>query len=138
VDNTHQFKIIHLDDHKLITDGVRDLVTSAIAECDWLSFNDAEAACIYVSNSIQNHQKIDLLVTDMIHAGMDGYTFANKVRKLEKQFGMKPMNILLLSCVDGSIPKIQNALRKKIFDGYLPIHTDEESLIQYVKGALIA
>ncbi|MGZ8510519.1 MAG: hypothetical protein ACXWV1_08265 [Chitinophagaceae bacterium] len=46
-------KIVHLDDHKLITHGIEKLLEKIIPGCEYISFTDPADALNYMKNSIE-------------------------------------------------------------------------------------
>jgi CheY-like chemotaxis protein len=51
---------------------------------------------LFNTQSKKEQQPIDLIITDQIHPGADGFTFASACRMIEKQYG-NASPILLLS-----------------------------------------
>jgi DNA-binding NarL/FixJ family response regulator len=131
-------KIIHLDDHKLVTDCIRDFVLSDVSNCDFMSFNDTNDAFNYIVNLINNNEIIDVFITDFAHPGMNGYVLSKSIRELENKMNRKPMKILLLTMFSNTFPEISRGLEQKIFSGYLSLSTSKEQIINFVKSDLIA
>lgn len=134
----HRYKIIHLDDHKIITDCTRDLILSAIANCDFISFNDTDNAFNRIVDSMNNGEVIDIFITDFTHCGMDGYILSKSIRKLEKKKNKKPMPILLLTMHSKSLPAIRQGLKEKLFNRYLQLFKNENKIVDFVKNNLVA
>lgn len=127
-------KIIHLDDHRLVCEGIRKLVKSQIQECYYLFFTDTNAAFRYLINSIESGDPPDLLVTDFNHMGMDGYKFSKSIRQLEILLNRKPMKILLLTMLSNKVPAISRGLKEKVFNGYLSLISNEEQILNFMRS----
>ena len=132
----HTYKIIHLDDHKIITDCTRDLILANITNCDFLSFNDTDDVYYHIVNSINNGNAIDIFITDYNHPGVNGYILSKSIRELENKNNHKPMKILLLTMLSNSVPEIRRGLKEQIFNGYLSLLAKENQIIDFVKNNL--
>ncbi|WP_053062293.1 response regulator [Desulfovibrio sp. TomC] len=64
------------------------------------------------------HQYFDLIITDLIMAGMDGLTFATKVREVEQSKQTKtPIILTITSPLDDSLmPKISGLEPLEVFE----------------------
>ncbi len=82
-------KIVHLDDHVLFLTTVQRLVQKQIRGIYYLAFTDTDNAFNYIVNSIEEGNKIDLIITDLNHPGMHGYEFAKQIKLLEKKIQIK-------------------------------------------------
>lgn len=125
-------KIIHLDDHRIVCEGVRNLVKSKIPGCYYLSFTDTNAAFKYLINSLEAGDSPDLLVADFQHLGMNGYQFAKSIRQLERLLNRKPMKILLLTMLSNKVPAISRGLKEKVFNGYLSLNSNADQLLNFI------
>jgi DNA-binding LytR/AlgR family response regulator len=134
----HRFKIVHLDDHKIITDSVRNLILSEIANCDFVSFNDTDETFTYMIQSINFEERIDVFITDFTHNGMNGYELAKSIRKMENKLNRKPTPIILLTLHGNSVSGIRLGLKEKIFDNYFSLSADHHELVGLIKNKLSA
>ena len=80
--STWNIKIVHFDDHKLLTDGVGNWVRRKMPNISIISLNEYYAALDCVKNLFENREKIDLLITDFNHPGPNGYEFAKAIRTI--------------------------------------------------------
>lgn len=131
-----RYKIIHLDDHKLITDSIRDYLLRNIPDVYYLGFNDSWEAYRYLVNSIEKKEPIDLFITDYAHTGLDGYQLSKAIRQLEYLLNRDPIKILLLTMYDDTLPAIKLGLKDMSFNGYLSLNSNSSALIECVKSVL--
>ncbi len=131
-DKMKRKKIIHLDDHRIVCEAVRNLVKSQIPGCYYLCFTDTSAAFKYLINSIDSGNPPDLLVTDFNHNGMNGYEFSKSIRQVEKLLNRKPMKILLLMMLSNKVSAISRGLKERVFNGYLSLISNEEKLLNFI------
>lgn len=132
----NKYKIIHIDDHILLAKGIQQLIQSVIPDCRFRHFQDGDIAFEYVSEAIKKNKKIDMVITDIVHPGVDGYTFSWNIRKMEKKRKTEPLMILALTVLSKSLPKFQNAIKKKIFNDFVHVDSKAEVLISSVKKGL--
>jgi response regulator RpfG family c-di-GMP phosphodiesterase len=132
----NKYKIVHLDDHKIITDSIRNLVSSNVSNCDFVSFNDTDDAYSYLVKSINFEETIDVFITDFTHHGMNGYELAKSIRKVENKLNRKPIPIILLTMHDNSLSEIRIGLKEKVFDNYISLSADHHELIGLIKKSL--
>lgn len=118
-----RLKIVHLDDHKLLVDGIKKYVIKSRPdiEFDYTDFRDSDSAFEYISACIKNGVAPDLIITDFIHIGVNGYEFAKMVRAFERKNKKAPLPILLLTLVNSSVTIIKRGLKEKKFNGYISL-----------------
>jgi len=133
-----RYKIIHLDDHKLITDSIRDYLLRNLQDVYYIGFNDSWEAFRYLVNSIEKNEPIDMFITDYAHTGLDGYQFSKAIRQLEGLLNRDPIKILLLTMYGDTLPVIKRGLKDKTFNWYLSLNSNPTELIDCVKSGLIA
>ena len=131
-----RYKIIHLDDHKLVTDSIRHFISSSLKDVYYLSFNDTNQAFRYLVNSVERDETIDMFITDYAHPGLDGYQFARAIRQLEQLMDRNPMKILLLTMYSDTLPIIKRGLGEEVFNWYLSLNSNPGALIESVKSGL--
>ena len=125
-------KIVHLDDHRLYLDGVRKSVHPKFPDIKFIRFENTDEAFYYVTNCILKNQKIDLLITDFNHPGLNGYEFAKAVRSIERSHGKGQMPILLLTMAPKETPIISKALEDGIFNDYLDKEADGDTIAKHI------
>ena len=130
-------RIIHLDDHRIIGEGIRTLIKAQVPDCYYLYFNKTGTAFRYLVNSIEAGNSPDLLITDFAHPGLNGYEFSKSIRQLEKLLNRKPMQILLLTIYSSKLPVISKGLKENVFTDYLSLNNSQERVVEFVKGGLV-
>jgi response regulator RpfG family c-di-GMP phosphodiesterase len=112
-------KVIHLDDHILYSSAAQKLVKKDFYMLYYLCFHDTGKALQYVANTLDDKEPINLIITDFNHPGLNGYGFARQIRHMERYTGVRTP-ILLLSMALDTHALIQQGLKEKVFDYYLP------------------
>ena len=93
--------ILHLDDHRLLTQGIKRCVCSQFVGCNYESFLHPDSALEFIQQAMKSGIKIDLIITDYTHLGLNGYEFAKTVSQIE----------------DGcDAPIVQQGCAEKVFD----------------------
>lgn len=94
-------KIVYLDDHVLYPEAVMQLVDPKKERFLFIRFQHPDACLKYVYNSIDSNSKIDVIITDFNHPGMNGFDFSLSVRSIESSNSYhKEIPIILLSFTD--------------------------------------
>ena len=132
----NKYTIVHIDDHTLLAKGMQKLIKSVIPGCRFKYFQDGDIAFEYVSEAIKKNKKIDMVITDIVHPGVDEYTFSWNIRKMEKGRETEPLMILALSVLSKSLPKFQKAVKNKIFNDFVQVDSKAEVLISSIKAGL--
>jgi DNA-binding NarL/FixJ family response regulator len=88
--------IVILDDHELFRNAISTLLSENYTSININQFSEPESALEYILQCKKINQAIDLIITDQVHQGIDGFTFATLCRNIEKQF-VNASPILLLS-----------------------------------------
>ncbi len=130
-------KIVHLDDHKLFTTAVWNTIQPNFPDVSYMAFNNTDEAFYYLISNLFNKHRIDLLITDLSHPGLDGYEFSKAIRSFENTSGGPPIPILLLTFhSDNTSPIIKRGLNEKVFDKYLRKDSTSEELIDYIRSVI--
>lgn len=101
--------ILHLDDHHLFRQGIRQLISKVIADVTFLSYHSPIVALNDIEERLNEGLPIDLIITDYNHIGITGYEFAGEVRKLEIAFS-KSILIMLGSMMNDNFSDGQKDL----------------------------
>lgn len=133
---TKKKRIIHLDDHRIITDFVKNCLESEIKELTVIAYRDSDSALSAIENDFENNQTIDMIITDFSHPGLCGYDFAKAVRGIEIKHD-KRTTILLFTLHGLGNTFIGKGLEEGIFDKYLSLSVGSDELIEYVKICFI-
>lgn len=130
------YKIVHLDNHKLITDGIGKLLGKTIPGCDYIAFNNIEDGSPYIKNSIAKFEKVDMLITDFSRSMENGYEFAKSIRQFKKKYKTSHILIVLLTMLSESTPIIRKGLKQNIFNSYLPLTILKSELSNFFKTVI--
>jgi DNA-binding NarL/FixJ family response regulator len=136
VSNTKTRNIIHLDDHSIFHKGVSKCIISQ--EPDWsvTHFLTSETTLEYLANCLSTNETIDLVITDLNHAVLNGYEFAKELRMLEMNYN-KRIPVLLISMV-ANYDLAQKGLAEQLFDDCLPKNASWEEIMKSIKQILMS
>ena len=99
--------IIILDDHKLYRSSVSLLLNEKFPVITINQFSESDSALEYFLQCNIDKQRIDLIITDQIHPGPDGFAFASACRIIEKKYGrVSPILLLSMTVNDSAQDKI--------------------------------
>ena len=111
-----KIKIVYLDDHSVYRNGVQACIDPNKERFFFMHFGHADDALRYIKNSFDNNCKIDLIITDYNHPGINGYQFAKEVRALEKLHNKKTPIFLISFCEKSMTEPIQIGLAEGVFN----------------------
>ena len=97
--NLRPLKILHLDDHLIFSKGVSNCIYKKFPNATINFVQDGDKALEYVSHCLKNNELLDLIITDIIHPGLDGIEFSKAVREKEKNNECK-IPILFITMLD--------------------------------------
>jgi DNA-binding NarL/FixJ family response regulator len=121
--------IIHLDDHELFHKGFKQACLNKPAFPVYhLPFTDSASCMQYVKNSLSLEVRIDLIITDFNHPGLNGYEFSAAIRRLCEE-ALVYIPILLLTMAGLEKQEISKGLQDHVFDKYLPKNSSSEIVI---------
>ena len=127
---SQKINVVHLDDHKLFCWGLRKCLEDRINTLNIISFNDSFEALNFIAESLKKKDRIDLIITDFNHGGLNGYDFGKTIRILEKVYD-KRIPILLLSMI-AELPQISKGYFEKVFDKGLSKNSSGEQIIEAI------
>ena len=87
--NLRALKITHLDDHTLYAKGVSNCILKKFPNAIIKHFQDGDKALEYVTYCLNGNEKLDLIITDMKHPGLNGIDFSKAVRKMALVYKQK-------------------------------------------------
>ena len=95
-------KIVYLDDHDIYTTAIKKYcIRPFFPNAVITEFKNGDEAFIYVANQLEKKIPIDLIITDIIHPGLNGDYFIELVRHLEKlQRRGSRIPLIVISMVD--------------------------------------
>ena len=127
--------ILHLDDHKLLMQGVKRCVSSRFVDCNYECLLHPNPALDFIHQSMSTGVKIDLIITDYTHLGLNGYEFAKTVRQMEKRYAIRHP-ILMLTMMGCDAPIIQKGCEEKVFDRCLGKDVEVDVFVASVRQLL--
>jgi DNA-binding NarL/FixJ family response regulator len=93
--------IVLLDDHELFRNAISTLLSENYTSITINQFSEPASALEYILQCKKTNQAIDLIVTDQVHQGIDGFEFATLCRNIEKQFeNVSPILLLSMTVAD--------------------------------------
>ena len=137
-DYNQPFNIIHLDDHELFRNGLINFCIKPFHPKIRISeIGNGDSAYNFIKNKIDNHDRIDLLITDINHPGLPGHELVIKIREYESLKSYRYyIPILMLSFMKPSILKeLQNYTHFKI-DQYHSKEDDFEKMVESIDELL--
>ena len=133
--------IIHLDDHELYRTSISSLLTENNTSITINQFSEPDSAIEYFLQCKKQQQPIDLIITDQIHPGADGFTFASACRMIEKQYGnASPILLLSMTVKDSAQDEIifNNAISTESpFTLCLPKSVEKDKLINCISKLMM-
>jgi len=131
--NWSQKKIIHLDDHRIVLDGVLKGVRQINKKIRIDGYTDSDKAFHLVVTHIIQNKKIDLFISDFVHSGLDGHEMCNAIRAIERHLKRKPIPILLLTLLGNKHTVIQEGLRNGIFNRYVSLSSGKDEILKNIE-----
>lgn len=122
-------RIIYLEDHTLFRGPViNKCIKGLFSSADINEFDNGDSAWNYIENEIKNKNKIELVITDIIHPGLQGHELSKRIRFYEEQTKSGyHIPIVILSMVpETNYPEL---MASKIIDAYLSKAMAEEEII---------
>jgi CheY-like chemotaxis protein len=97
--SSNVFHVVHVDDHKLFTTGVKKFCIDAFfGEIELMVFRNGSEAFRYIRECMDENIPVDLLITDINHPGMNGSMLVMNLRAYEEKIKKKiPLPILVLT-----------------------------------------
>lgn len=129
-------RVIFIDDHILFRNGVIDQILRPLfISSDIIEIENGDNACDFIENEIKNKNKIDLIITDILHPGLTGNELVKHIRFYERQYNNKlRIPIIVLSMVpQTSYPEL---MADEIIDAYLSKGDKAEDIIMCLEGIL--
>jgi DNA-binding NarL/FixJ family response regulator len=83
VPNLKPLTIVHLDDHLLFAGGVGNCILKKYPNAKIKNIQNGTEALAYILHCLHKNEKIDLIITDVSHPGLDGISFSTMLREKE-------------------------------------------------------
>lgn len=126
--------IIHLDDHSLFANAMKIGVKERFfPNSDWKHFIHPDAALSFIEDKFGRNESINIIITDILHPGLNGYEFAKAIRDLEAEYNMFRIPIIVVSICPADNHFVQSGLAEKLFDRYFPKSTEGDIMGMYIK-----
>ncbi|MBP6024511.1 hypothetical protein [Ferruginibacter sp.] len=124
---------IYFDDHKIYISGMSTHLKKYFPNLILKTFTHSEPALQCIDKFFKDGTNVDLIITGFNQIGdINGYEFANIIRKKEKIYKKKTV-ILLVTMYNEEYPVIAKGLKEKTFDKYFTKATGEE-IINEIKN----
>lgn len=92
-------KILHVEDHQLYFNGVRQEVSKFYPGSRYFNFQSDLEALEYYNKGLRSGDIPDLVISDINHPGIGGVAFVKELRKAESIFKVRTP-VMILSMVD--------------------------------------
>ena len=128
--------IVFLDDHSLYRDGVKRLCFDLfLKKMRLIQFDNGDAAYNYLVEELREGRPPALILTDILHPGMQGNDFVKAIRRLEKEMNTRHrIPIVVLSMVpETTFPELT---ADNIVDSYLPKTAEAEEIVDSLKRVM--
>lgn len=101
------FFILHLDDHKLFAEALKNCILPFFPLADIINIQDGYRALRLIKELNGDKLKLDLIITDINHPGLKGDEFLQELRILEENTKAARTAALVVSFVnEKDLPKI--------------------------------
>ena len=91
-----EFQIVYLYDHLIFSSAMsQQCIKPYFPKAYLIQFTNGDSAHDYLENAIKAHDKIDLIITDINHPGMQGDCLSQAIRSYEKM-SASPFKIPIL------------------------------------------
>jgi response regulator RpfG family c-di-GMP phosphodiesterase len=127
--------IIHLDPNRLYA-GTLKRILEKLPNIKHRLFEAREDATQFVCEQLREGSLISLIITDYSPARINGYKFADDVKRLAAQSGITGIPVLLLTMVSDEHPVIKAGLENGYFTAYLNRSADASVIYNQVKTLL--
>ncbi len=133
VPDRRALNIVHLDDHLLFARGVDNCILSKYPNAKIKNIQNGTDALAYILHCLYKHEKIDLIITDVSHSGLDGISFSTILREKETASNNRiPLLFITMHNDKSVVARIESIPFVKYLtkaDGCLKITTAIENLL---------
>ena len=93
-----KLRIVHLDDHCIYQWGLMKTIDPDGSKIEFFQFQHSDPALSFIDVAFSKNYRIDCIITDFNHPGMNGFDFSLSVRSIESSYSYhKEIPIILLS-----------------------------------------
>ncbi len=126
--------IIHLDDHRLLVSGIKQLIESEF-NVEYLPYQSPIVALKDIEERMANKLPIDLILTDYNHVGITGCQFAREIRKVEVAMSTR-IPVFMLTMMPETHADIAKAIQDRTVDAYFQKDVDPLTFLNAIKKRL--
>lgn len=123
----NSFHIIHIDDHQLFRDSLRNVLQKNYPFVDLYQFTNPDSAIEHIISNLAQRDPIDLVIADYTHIGEHGVEFAKSIRRLGGINNQKLPIVLLTMRMQTD--EIKQAIQDGILSIYISKATEEEEFL---------
>lgn len=114
-----KLEIMHLDDHDIVIKGVSNCILKKFPNANTKHIHNGDVALKYVSNCLRNNIRLDLIITDIRHPGLDGIPFAKAVRSEERSYSREiPILFIDIYSDETWIRKVEEVTNAKMIQSH--------------------
>lgn len=132
--NNKAIEIVHLDDHMLFQKGVK-MALHTKGKYLIKGFQHSDDALDHIESCFKKGRKIDVIVTDFNHLGLDGFVFALWAKTIAAHYSTH-IPVILLSMNTPRDKSVLQGLDEDIFDCYLTKDSDASEIIAVIKNEM--
>lgn len=132
------FNIVYLDDHRIFSDAIVCYCLRPYFLFDSLEvLRNGDDALQHIKNEIDQHNPIDLFITDINHPGMKGDELILKIRQyeIEKKYPYRIPIVVITMIPYAFVPGLVGAGIKMV-DAYFLKAAEAEEIVEAIEGIL--
>lgn len=134
IPNLRPLNIVHLDDHLLFAKGIDNCILKKYPNAKFKNIQNGTVALAYILNCLYKKERIDLIITDLSHPGLDGVSFSRLIREKEANSGSNIPLLFITMHNDKSVVNVIEAIPFTKYlskgDGCTKVNIAIENLIQ--------
>ena len=127
-------KIIYFDDSAILVKAVKEIIVKKFPDISIITFTEHDVFTQHVFDCLDMSETIDLIITDFLHPSPNCYELAKAIRSYEQKY-YKRIPILVFTMVEPNT-EIIKGLRENVFNKYLSLTIEEETLFDYIDSVL--
>lgn len=129
--DSRPLRILHLDDHRLFLDGMRNAILSHYPNAIIEEFPSNDSALNRLNALMAGNERPDLIITDFNHLGGNGLEFAQDAKLLCEEHGTKiPIIMVTMRQEKDTIP---DGLAGSPLDGFLTKASSAEDILDFIQ-----
>jgi len=128
--------IVILDDHELFRNAISTLLSENYTSISINQFSEPESALEYILQCKKTNQAIDLIITDQVHQGIDGFEFATLWRSIENVSPILLLSMTIDDAVQTEFVFNNNISPDNPFNLCLPKSIEKNKLIDCISALI--